>query len=203
MSKWGLTNGVAAGWIIRDLVLGGEAAVESSKYARMVDARRWDLLKAAPSIAKASVHTAAHMVGDKIKAAMSSDISKLKPGEGGLCKVKGETVGAYLDAEGKYHLVKPICTHLGCEVVFNQGDKCWSDTEQSEAASDSQRQAHAQPKRFSAAFADSAGLVLFCSSSVVVVCRDCPCHGSQFAIDGSVIQGPACKRLPSMNHLEW
>lgn len=165
MSKWGLANGVAAGWILRDLVLGGEAAVDSGKYTRMIDARRWDLTKSALSVAQASLHTAKHLVGDKIKAAgqthadrcnsgrsrcraagcdcrthlllvgccacvclsaVSSDISKLRPGEGGLCKVNGETVGAYLDSDGKYHLVKPICTHLGCEVLFNQGDKCWS-----------------------------------------------------------------------------
>jgi Rieske Fe-S protein len=92
---------------------------------------------------------------------LASDISKLKRGEGGLCKVKGESVGAYLDETGKYHLVKPgsfhlqtehsscdcnfcmlvltiqfrafllapsrisVCTHMGCEVVFNQGDRVW------------------------------------------------------------------------------
>jgi len=54
-------------------------------------------------------------------------------------------------------LFQPVCTHLGCDVIFNQGERCW----------------------------------------------DCPCHGSQFTVDGEVIQGPACKKLPSMNHLQW
>jgi len=157
MSKWGLANGVAAAAIIRDLVTQGESALESNRYAKMLDACRWDLVKAGPGALQENMHTMKHFVGDKIKAALASDISKLKRGEGGLCKVNGESVGAYLDGEGKYHLVKPICTHLGCNVVFNQGEKCW----------------------------------------------DCPCHGSQFTVDGDVIQGPACKKLPSMNHLQW
>lgn len=104
--QWGLSNGVAAGPIILDLIQKGEAALESNPYASMVDARRWDLLKAGPGAAKEGLHTARHMLLDKIKHAMASDVSKLKRGEGAVVKVQGEKVGAYLDDEGKYHLVK-------------------------------------------------------------------------------------------------
>jgi Rieske Fe-S protein len=145
MSKWGLANGVAAGSILRDLIVSGESALESNPYAKLVDARRWDLLHSLPGMAQAGVHTAAHLVMDHAKAhLMAHDIATLKRGEGGLVRIKGESVGAYLDEEGKYHLIKPVCTHMGCAVVFNQGDKVW----------------------------------------------DCPCHGSQFTVDGDVIQGP-------------
>jgi len=159
MSKWGLANGVAAGEIIRDLLVNGEeATMKSNPYAVMLDARRWDLSNNALGLAQEALHTAAHLVGPHVKAHLfSSDISSLKPGEGGLVKVKGESVGAYLDLEGKYHLVKAVCTHQGCGLVFNQGDKVW----------------------------------------------DCGCHGSQFTVDGEVIQGPAVKKLACMNHLEW
>lgn len=51
------------------------------------------------------------------------DISTLGVGEGGLVKVKGETVGAYKDETGNYHVVEPICTHLGCHVLFNKVTK--------------------------------------------------------------------------------
>jgi Rieske Fe-S protein len=42
-----------------------------------------------------------------------------------------------------------VCTHLGCQVNFNQAERSW----------------------------------------------DCPCHGSRYDVDGSVLQGPAVHRL--------
>ena len=122
----------------------------------MLDARRWDL-KAVPGMIKENLHTAQHFFADKIKALVAPNIDSLKPGTGGLVKAKGQTVGAYLDRDGKYHVVKPVCTHLGCHLLFNQGDSVW----------------------------------------------DCPCHGSQFGIDGDVIHGPAVKALEQIKDLEW
>jgi glycine/D-amino acid oxidase-like deaminating enzyme/nitrite reductase/ring-hydroxylating ferredoxin subunit len=151
-SKWGLTNGVASAMIIRDLVTG-----VSNPYAAMVDARRWDLAKGAAGLALEGWHATKHMISDKIKARFAPDISTLKPGEGAVVKAAGEIVGAYHDKNGDYHLVTPVCTHLGCNVVFNQTDRTW----------------------------------------------DCPCHGSQFAIDGTVIHGPACKNLCKRDDLKW
>lgn len=118
-SKWGLTNGVAAAMICRDLIQGVK-----NPWSDLVDARRWDL-HAASGAAMENWHTTKHFVGDKIKAMMAPDISTLKRGEGGLVKVKGEQVGAYLDMDGKYHLVKPICTHLGCHILWNKTDRTW------------------------------------------------------------------------------
>jgi Rieske Fe-S protein len=58
-------------------------------------------------------------------------------------------VAAYRDEKRRLHTVSPICTHLGCHVVFNSAEKSW----------------------------------------------DCPCHGSRFGVDGSVLDGPATKPL--------
>lgn len=154
MSKWGLTNGVVAGQVLHDYILGKEA---DNKYAKMLDATRWSV-KSAPGAIKEMAHTAQHMIGDKLKALAAPNIDTLKPGTGGLVKTKNSgTVGAYLDMDGKYHTIKPVCTHLGCHLLFNQGDACW----------------------------------------------DCPCHGSQFTIDGDVIHGPAVKCLEQVKDLQW
>lgn len=98
------------------------------------------------------------MIGDKLKHSISwanRKIQALENDEGGVCSAGGQKVGAYRDSDGVLHVVRPSCTHLGCDLEFNNGDRIW----------------------------------------------ECPCHGSQFDIDGNVIHGPACKNLHEV--LEW
>jgi len=152
-SKWGLTNGVVAGQLFHDIIMQRET---SNPYFKMMDARRVTV-KTTPGMIAETLHTTQHFFADKIKALVAPSITTLKPGTGGLVKAKSGTVGAYLDRDGKYHVVKPVCTHLGCHLLFNQGDAVW----------------------------------------------DCPCHGSQFGIDGDVIHGPAVKGLEVVKDLEW
>jgi Rieske Fe-S protein len=106
--------------IFRDMITGVK-----NPWADMVDARRWDVIKTASSTIQETIHTQKHLISDKIKARFAPNIDTLKPGEGGTVKAGGEIVGAYLDKTGKYHLVTPVCTHLGCNVLFNVTDRTW------------------------------------------------------------------------------
>lgn len=123
-SKWGLTNGVAAAILLRDLLTDVR-----NPWADMVDARRWDLSKSAGGILQETVHTQKHLLPDKVKARFAPTIDTLRPGEGGTVKAAGETVGAYLDRNERYHLVTPVCTHMGCNVLFNATDRTWESVD--------------------------------------------------------------------------
>ncbi|WP_317889883.1 Rieske 2Fe-2S domain-containing protein [Sutcliffiella deserti] len=37
----------------------------------------------------------------------------------------GNKVGAYKDESGRYHLVHPTCTHMGCDVEWNDAERTW------------------------------------------------------------------------------
>ena len=52
-------------------------------------------------------------------------IKDVKQGEGKIVEVEGKKVGVYRNEEGKYYAVKPYCTHLGCELSWNNLDKTW------------------------------------------------------------------------------
>jgi len=49
--------------------------------------------------------------------------SELEPGEGGVVERDGEQIAAYADEVGDLHLMSARCTHLGCVVAWNPGDK--------------------------------------------------------------------------------
>jgi glycine/D-amino acid oxidase-like deaminating enzyme/nitrite reductase/ring-hydroxylating ferredoxin subunit len=124
--KWGLTTGVGAAQIITDLIL-DPSNPNKNPYHSLLDARRWDISGSVKGMMEEGWHTTKHLIGDKIKAhSTDKDIQSLKNGEGGIVRSKeGKVVGAYRDDEGKLHVVKPICTHMGCNVLFNTGDKIW------------------------------------------------------------------------------
>ena len=52
-------------------------------------------------------------------------VKDVKQGEGKIVEIEGKKVGVYRDEEGKAYIVKPYCTHLGCELSWNNLDKTW------------------------------------------------------------------------------
>ena len=57
-------------------------------------------------------------VSEKIFAEIENDT-------GHVLEYNGQKVGVYKDANGKIFTVKPICTHLGCLLSWNNLDKTW------------------------------------------------------------------------------
>jgi Rieske Fe-S protein len=97
---------------------------QSNPYHSIVDSCRWDVVGTGGGMVKEGYHTAKHLIGDKIKQHLSNKtIQDLSADEGGIVKADGKLVGAYRDKNGKYHVVNPVCSHLGCNVLWNQTEK--------------------------------------------------------------------------------
>ena len=43
----------------------------------------------------------------------------------GIIEYRGEKIGVYKDTNGKIYAVKPYCSHLGCELTWNNLEKTW------------------------------------------------------------------------------
>jgi glycine/D-amino acid oxidase-like deaminating enzyme/nitrite reductase/ring-hydroxylating ferredoxin subunit len=143
-AKWGITNGTAAAHILTDLVLGRE-----NPHASLFDPRRLHLRAGATKLVTENAKVAAHFVGDRLRDRGARELTDLAPSEGDIVRHAGERVAGYRDDDGALIAVSATCTHLGCQVRFNDAERTW----------------------------------------------DCPCHGSRFAVDGSVLEGPAVHRL--------
>ena len=114
-NTWGMTNGVIAGKVIRDLILG-----EENPYAFLFAPYRgihFDQIK--------------NFTLDAYQSGKSYAISKLKNyysfylDEVKIKKKKGKKLGIYIDEDGKYHIVSTICPHMKCSLTFNMFQKTW------------------------------------------------------------------------------
>jgi nucleotide-binding universal stress UspA family protein/nitrite reductase/ring-hydroxylating ferredoxin subunit len=50
-------------------------------------------------------------------------VTELTPGEGGIIERQGEKLAAYVNETGDLHLMSARCTHMGCTVAWNPGEK--------------------------------------------------------------------------------
>ncbi|MQV97879.1 FAD-dependent oxidoreductase [Sinorhizobium medicae] len=114
----GMTHGVVASLVIRDLILNGdspwrEAYNPSRKTAR---AFRDYLVENATAIK----NFAEYIAPGEIDA-----VEKLQPGEGAIVREGLTKIAAYRDEDGTLYKRSASCTHVGCHVHWNSLERCW------------------------------------------------------------------------------
>lgn len=141
-SGQGMTHGVLAGLLLKDLILSG-----SSPWEQVYDPARKSMRAAGTYVSENS--TAVRNFAEYLLPGEIGSADELAPGEGGILRDGVKRLAASRDRQGVLHVRSAVCSHLGCHVNWNPTEQCW----------------------------------------------DCPCHGSHFAPDGSVLNGPALSPL--------
>jgi glycine/D-amino acid oxidase-like deaminating enzyme/nitrite reductase/ring-hydroxylating ferredoxin subunit len=142
----GMTFSTLAGMMLSDQILGRE-----NKYAGLYAATRITPIASAVDYVTENVDFPKYLILDRLTRADVEEGTPeaLRAGEGGIFKMNGKKAAICRDRDGRQHHLSPVCTHLGCDVRWNDAETTW----------------------------------------------DCPCHGSRFAPDGRVINGPATADL--------
>jgi glycine/D-amino acid oxidase-like deaminating enzyme/nitrite reductase/ring-hydroxylating ferredoxin subunit len=117
--KWGMTNGTAAALLMRDIVM-----ETNNPYEELYSPSRFNSDPSIKNFIVQNADVAAHLIEGKLDLTYKK-IDELKNDEGAVVRVNGKRAGAYKDLEGCIHLVDTTCTHLGCEVEWNDGDRTW------------------------------------------------------------------------------
>jgi glycine/D-amino acid oxidase-like deaminating enzyme/nitrite reductase/ring-hydroxylating ferredoxin subunit len=142
--KWGMTAGTVGAMLIADAISGRD-----NDWAPLFSSTRITPVAASRRFVTENGRVGLRMVADRLMAPGLRGIERLAVGEGGIVSAAGTKVAGYRDETGALHAVSARCTHLGCQVSWNDAEHTW----------------------------------------------DCPCHGSRFRTDGSVIEGPATRPL--------
>lgn len=116
--KWGMTSSTVSAMVLRDLIVKGE-----SPWAEVYDPSRFINTGSIWTFIKENLGVAVSFITGKLFS--GSLDSHLEKGEGKIIDVDGQKVGAYKDEHGKLYFVNTTCTHLGCEVQWNNAEQTW------------------------------------------------------------------------------
>ncbi|MFP3508965.1 FAD-dependent oxidoreductase [Peribacillus sp. SIMBA_075] len=118
-AKWGMTNGSIAAKILTDHIL-----QRDNRYAELYAPSRLKGLKNMKNIVQLNADVAKHLIKGKLATILKTP-EDLGIDEGAIVKVNGDKAGCYRDHDGQLHIVDSTCTHMGCEVAWNSGDRTW------------------------------------------------------------------------------
>lgn len=112
---WGMTTGVMTGHMLSQMAIG------TYKGSNIFDPKR----KTRKSLKYIFENTkvAAHVILDRIRIP-GANIEKLSSNSGDIFRIKGKEKAVYKNS-GKLHTLSPKCTHMGCLVNWNEGEKTW------------------------------------------------------------------------------
>lgn len=116
-NEWGMSNGSFSALLIRDLIKGTE-----SKYEDLFKPSRGEIKQNIGSFLKNNLEVAKQFVKGKV---VSDEIAldDIKNDEGGIIKLHGKRVAAYRDEAGALFLSDSTCTHMGCELEYNNAER--------------------------------------------------------------------------------
>ncbi|WP_373864292.1 FAD-dependent oxidoreductase [Paenibacillus xylaniclasticus] len=117
--KWGMSTGTAAALLLKDMVLGID-----NRYEELFTPSRFYADPALKSFLSANADVAKHLLEGKLEW-VTRAAEDVEPGEGAVVQVNGKRAGAYREQDGTLHVVDTTCTHMGCEVEWNDGDRTW------------------------------------------------------------------------------
>jgi glycine/D-amino acid oxidase-like deaminating enzyme/nitrite reductase/ring-hydroxylating ferredoxin subunit len=116
--KWGLATGAAAGELLAALVEG-----QAHPSSGLFDTRRLRPRAGAASFVKENLNVALRFFGDRVVKRAGAE--SIAPGEGRVVGAGLRQRAVYRDEDGTLHALSARCTHLGCIVNWNSGEKTW------------------------------------------------------------------------------
>lgn len=118
-NKWGMTSSMAAAMLLSDVITGAE-----NKNAGVFSPQRFNI----PASAENFVTDAGQIISGLATSIFKVPDDKLidiPNNSGGIIEHEGEKIGVYKDENGRAYMVSTKCTHLGCQLEWNQDELSW------------------------------------------------------------------------------
>lgn len=113
-AKWGLSNATIGGKVLTDLIM-----EQKNLFTELYDPQR-----EIPSMKDVEPEELNNENNDA-KSNQTVKVKNLDKKHGTVAEINGDQVGVYKDTKGNIHYLDLTCTHLGCDVEWNDGDCTW------------------------------------------------------------------------------
>jgi len=115
----GMTHGTIAGMLITDLI-----HERDNPWKEIYEPSRKSL-KSAGTYIDENANVVGCMVKDWVAPSEVDSVNAIRPGEGAILRKGASKIAVYRDEQGQLHERSAVCTHLGCVVQWNKGEKSW------------------------------------------------------------------------------
>ena len=117
---WGMTNGTVAGILLSDLVLSSE-----NSWQEVYEPMRFNEKASGDSFRHHNEHDVKHYLEDYGEKPQATTIESVSEGEATILDEDSGPTAVYREEDGRTHAVSAVCTHMGCLVDWNDGEKSW------------------------------------------------------------------------------
>jgi glycine/D-amino acid oxidase-like deaminating enzyme/nitrite reductase/ring-hydroxylating ferredoxin subunit len=116
----GMTHGTIAGMLITDLINGKE-----NRWEKLYAPSRFKIFSSGKTFFKEFIGGFFSYLINKPTDIKSIEFTAIEQNEGRIVEIEGKKVGVYRDQEDKLHVVDSECSHLKCQVKWNNDEKSW------------------------------------------------------------------------------
>lgn len=116
----GMTFGTLAGMMARDAVLG-----RPNPWQELFDTGRTKIRGGVWDYIKENVDYPYYLLRDRVVGPDAKTLRGVGRGAGKVVEWKGQRAAAYRSASGRLTLLSPVCTHMGCDVDWNEAESTW------------------------------------------------------------------------------
>lgn len=117
--KWGMTSSMVSAMLISDLIRG-----KKNPYEEVFDPQRFKISASMKTLNEEVKESTKGLIVERLKIP-NITLEGIEKGHGEIIEFNGIKLGVYKDKHGEIYTVSPKCTHLGCELTWNQDELSW------------------------------------------------------------------------------
>ncbi|CAL1517813.1 FAD-dependent oxidoreductase [Chitinophaga sp. MM2321] len=116
----GMIYSSVAALLLTRTILGRDA-----KFTKLYDPNRIKPIAGFSSFISHNVDVVTQFLDKIINKEQLKQLTNIAPGEGKVVEYEDQKIAIYKDDQGEIHVVNPVCTHMKCDVKWNEAERSW------------------------------------------------------------------------------